>query len=211
MTLGERICAAREGARLSKAELARRVGVSRATVGQWESGEIKRLEAENLLRLADVLRVDPTWLLTGRGEMATGVRESRPTYPTRFAPRLSWDQVPVWERLVADFEHGGPLPDIPVDPSFPPRCFALIVEGSSMAAEFPSGSIIIVDPDTQAEPGRYVVAVTDDGQALLRLVERDGTILQLRALAPGLDIIPVSRSTICGVVIFRSADKHYGQ
>lgn len=66
-TLAERITKAREEAGMSKSDLARRVGVSASAVGQWENGETKTIEGENLLKVAAACNVDPMWLATGRG------------------------------------------------------------------------------------------------------------------------------------------------
>jgi len=65
-TWHSRVTEAREGARLSKAEFARLVGVSGAAVTDWESGAIKSLSAEKLLAIARVTHKPPEWLLTGR-------------------------------------------------------------------------------------------------------------------------------------------------
>lgn len=64
-----RLKKAREEAGLSKSELAHEVGVSNPTVTDWESGEIKKLEAGNLLRICEVLRIQPRWLQFGEGAM----------------------------------------------------------------------------------------------------------------------------------------------
>lgn len=64
--LNERITYARTKAGFSKAYIARSVGVSSPTVTDWESGKIKTIEAGNLLKLAQVLNVDPEWLQTGK-------------------------------------------------------------------------------------------------------------------------------------------------
>lgn len=54
---------------MSQAELAEKVGVSRAAVSQWENGETKGLKPENLLAVARTLEVDLDWLVYGQGSM----------------------------------------------------------------------------------------------------------------------------------------------
>ncbi|MBL8248211.1 MAG: helix-turn-helix domain-containing protein [Candidatus Competibacter sp.] len=51
------------------------VFVSRPAVTQWETGETKTLEGENLVRVAGALGVTTEWLLYGTG---LGPGESRP-------------------------------------------------------------------------------------------------------------------------------------
>jgi transcriptional regulator with XRE-family HTH domain len=68
-TLNERIKHARTSAKLTQAYVARSVGVSTATASDWESGKIKRIESQNLLKLASLFKVSPTWLQFGTGDM----------------------------------------------------------------------------------------------------------------------------------------------
>jgi len=66
-TLGERLAQAREAQGLSAAQLARRVGVKTETLHGWEAGR-SGPRPNVLLRLAGMLNVSPTWLLTGNGD-----------------------------------------------------------------------------------------------------------------------------------------------
>lgn len=67
-TIGERIKEARKEKGLRPVELAKKIGVTRAAVGAWESGKTKRILGENLLKIATALDVKPDWLETGKGE-----------------------------------------------------------------------------------------------------------------------------------------------
>jgi transcriptional regulator with XRE-family HTH domain len=71
MSIGERIKLAREMAEpeISQAELARRIGVTRSSVNQWESGDTKGLRPENLVRAAQELEVRIEWLAMNKGPM----------------------------------------------------------------------------------------------------------------------------------------------
>ncbi len=68
-TLAERLTLAIEHAQITKAELARRVGISAPSVNGWFSGKAKFLRGENLLAAAKALGVSEAWLATGRGSM----------------------------------------------------------------------------------------------------------------------------------------------
>lgn len=63
--LGSRIKRLRVQARLSKAALARRVGVSDVTISYWESGTIKQIGHERLLALTEALDCTLVDLLDG--------------------------------------------------------------------------------------------------------------------------------------------------
>ena len=66
-----RLRRAREAKQLNKTTFAKLVGVSNATVTDWEKrvdeGGIKELSAPSLAKIHEVLDVDLYWLLTGRG------------------------------------------------------------------------------------------------------------------------------------------------
>jgi len=63
---GDRIRERRMSLGWSMASLAKRVGVSAPTINDWEKGVIKNIEGANLLKVASVLGVTATFLLTGK-------------------------------------------------------------------------------------------------------------------------------------------------
>ncbi|WP_299258388.1 transcriptional regulator [uncultured Kushneria sp.] len=87
--LGERIRKLREQCGLSKAELARRVGVSDVTISYWENGTIKRVGHSRLEPLAKALRCSIGHLL-GNDRDAHGsshaILSSLPLYPLTTSP-----------------------------------------------------------------------------------------------------------------------------
>jgi transcriptional regulator with XRE-family HTH domain len=42
--------------------------ISRTSIAQWESGVTREIEADNLFRVAYILRVNPAWLLYGNDD-----------------------------------------------------------------------------------------------------------------------------------------------
>lgn len=71
-TLAERLRHAMEvlpPKKIKGVELARAVGVKPPSVSDWLSGKSKTMEGENLLRAAKFLKVNPTWLASGTGEI----------------------------------------------------------------------------------------------------------------------------------------------
>lgn len=65
-TLGSRLSRAREAIGQTSAQLARSLAVKRTTVEGWESDRAEP-RANQLVRLAGVLGVSPSWLLFGVG------------------------------------------------------------------------------------------------------------------------------------------------
>lgn len=66
-TFGGRIVRARETAKLSTAQLARRAGVLTETLQAWESDRLMP-RTNQIVKLSGLLNVSPTWLLVERGE-----------------------------------------------------------------------------------------------------------------------------------------------
>ena len=66
-TLSMRIREARKVTGLSRAELARRVGVKPSAAVQWEHEDGTAPSVRNLMKIAGVLNVSFEWLATGRG------------------------------------------------------------------------------------------------------------------------------------------------
>lgn len=65
LLLGDRIQLARENLGLSEADLARQLNTYSDHVTDWESG-ITEPPASMIIPLANVLKCDPIWLLTGK-------------------------------------------------------------------------------------------------------------------------------------------------
>lgn len=66
-TLGNRIREARKLNGLSRAELARRVGVKPSAAVQWEHEQGTAPNVANLIKVATLTNVSFEWLATGRG------------------------------------------------------------------------------------------------------------------------------------------------
>lgn len=77
--LPKRVRDARVRKRYSKADIARRLGITRSAVAQWESG-IAEPNSENMRNLARILGVPVEWLQTERGP-ATISDETTPLEP----------------------------------------------------------------------------------------------------------------------------------
>lgn len=81
-TLAERLAEAMAGPpRASSAEIARVCGVKPPSVSDWLSGRSKRMDAENLLKVARHCRVSPDWLCFGLGRKEQTDRWPFPMFP----------------------------------------------------------------------------------------------------------------------------------
>jgi transcriptional regulator with XRE-family HTH domain len=66
MTFGDRLKRARLAAGMTQQELADACGLTNAMISKCESGLTDAVLAPNLFAMADVLRVDARWLMTGQ-------------------------------------------------------------------------------------------------------------------------------------------------
>lgn len=76
-TFGDRIAGAREQANMNQAELARRLGVRKATLAGWED-DFSEPRANKLSMMAGLLNVSLSWLLTGEGEGPLAPGDDKP-------------------------------------------------------------------------------------------------------------------------------------
>lgn len=70
-TFGDRLAGAREQANMTQSQLARRLGVKKATLNAWEQ-DLSEPRANRLSMLAGLLNVSIMWLLTGEGDGPEG-------------------------------------------------------------------------------------------------------------------------------------------
>ena len=69
-TFAARLKYARQRAKLSQEELARKLDISKASISKIEMGLTKEVMMTTLFRIADALMIDPRWLATGSSPIA---------------------------------------------------------------------------------------------------------------------------------------------
>ena len=222
-TLASRIIGAREELDISKAELARRVGVSRATVSMWESGQIESLRDDNLLLLAELLKVSPRWLNSGKGvrtvaaEAAAGTAIGEPaahyTFVTRVhGPRLSAGGGRIsWEHEEIDNSHAFRRDWLQRKGLAVKDCRMVSVEGDSMSPFLRSGDVVLVHvADRAIRNGEvYAIAIGDELRVKRLLRRADGGV-EIHSDNPApqyamelIDADQIERLNVIGRVVWR--------
>lgn len=208
--LNERITSARVSAGMSKAALARAVGVSSPTVTDWESGKIKTIEAGNMSKLAAALGVTPDWLLYGkepaqRQAISASVAAAYDIVDrnTRPVPIISYVQAGNWCELVDAYPTGHGEDTVDVDVRWGPNTYALRVRGDSMAPTLTEGAVIVVDPAIDWRHGHIVVVRQNgDAEVTVKRLVKDGGTWYLKPDNPRYEILTMEEDAhVCGVVV----------
>lgn len=157
MRIGDLIRQRRAALRMSQAELARLVGVSRAAVGQWET-HITAPTRRHIPEVARALQLELGALLPFALQSVELVDRSA---ALRKVPMMGWDA------FVAGDGGVGDLPQVSVGADTPSDAVALRVVDHAMAPEIAEGDLIVVSRSVQPLDGDVVIAQVA-GAGLLR-------------------------------------------
>lgn len=169
-TIGGRIRLARKHARLSQADLAKRIGVSQPAIATWESGvhDPRRLA---LAKLADALGASLEWLAAGARSPSESDTQAAAAYLRR-----SVQHVPIISGAAAARFASSPNADphqvaedyIPVTSSGP-QLFAIFVDDLAIDRLVQKGALAVIDyADRQPADGSICLAIVD-GEPVLRI------------------------------------------
>lgn len=202
--------------KLTEQQLADRIGVSRGSIQQWESGKTAPKRA-NQEAVAEVLGITVSELMgmgipsitTSRVHLSMGSNTELVSEHDG-VPLISWVQAGTWSDISDPYVLGDAEDWLPCPIKHGPRAYCLRVRGDSMynPGQHPSyahGDIIFVDPDRGANAGdRVIVRMDDHPEATFKqLVIEDGRKM-LKALNPEWKPRYVEingNATITGVII----------
>lgn len=210
MTTAKRITEAREAAGLSKSELARAIGVSPATITQWESGETKKYDADNIRKAARAVKRSVSYLLTGRESPKVFISHGSNVGPgpeqVYSYPLISDVQAGSWDPAESPFRESE-IAMIGCHRRLSPGSYALRVDGPSMTApsgdhSYPDGTIVFVDPEKRSpHSGQHVIAkLVGDDKVIFKVFRQEGSRVWLQPLNPSWPLI-TDEFRILGTVI----------
>lgn len=169
MTLGQRLREARKDAKLSQAELAKRVGIKQPTLSDLENDVTKGSTA--IATIAAALGVSALWLAEGRGPRRGNESVQNVTSASighRRIPLISSVQAGQMTEAVVPFPPGGAYEYLLTDLELSEHAFGLEVEGRSMEPKFYEGDRLIVDPALSPRPGDFVIAKNGHEEATFK-------------------------------------------
>ena len=201
-TIGDRVREARENKELDQATLAEKIGVVTRTLQRWEKGD-QIPDGISITKIAKATNVQPTWLLTGEGEMyPTSPARPENVYPLPMAnrKRTRLVELPLISAVpagkVATMFHPDYVDNyVTVDDVKDPQAFALKVKGNSMAPRIEDGDIVVVSPQQEVRNGDVCV-VRVDGEDTLKKVKFEGNYLHLIPFNPEFEPVTVKRKDV---------------
>lgn len=188
-------------------DLIRLTGASRSAVSSWVN-DFRIADGENLLRLASVLRVSPSWLLTGLEHTEHAELSSQSFFVLKY-PILTYDQAAQWDSiknngsLLSSLKTKMAVSDVSKD------SFWIEFQGDSMTSIqhkkcIPSGAMVLIDTDTSNLKlnDQFVVVRFDNGTDItVKQLIQDGPSRYLKPLNPNYSTTPFPESAfIVGVV-----------
>lgn len=174
MGISNQIKTLRLAADMTQAELAERLGVTRATVTQWESGW-SQPRMGKVQKLAEIFNIS--------------ISELVDTEKKTHSSSSDFVDVPLYGSIAA----GTPIEMIEIEEAYPvaakkieqyPDAFLLKVKGRSMDKILPDGCYALVDPCNDVERDNQPYAVCVNGY--------DATVKRVRKLANGFELVPDS-------------------
>jgi phage repressor protein C with HTH and peptisase S24 domain len=139
-TLGGRIMLVRQKLKITQSQLAQALRVSRQKITDLESGRTRHLDAKTALMFKLRFRIDPAWLITGKGSMFI---EEEPI-PGALREIKLWGEISAGPGMVPE---GKIIGYIPVDKrKCSSEAFGLVVRGDSMEPYLYDGDIVLIDP-----------------------------------------------------------------
>lgn len=205
----DRIRQTRIERKLTQQQLGDKIGVSKATISQWEKGDYSP-SGQNLYTLAKVLGVSAEWLLSGRGDPK--FQNVEPTIlGVHSIPVLSYVQAGQLTEVQEIREVDGGFEYVQADDDIGERAFAMRISGDSMTPEFGEGDLVIIDPDIEPVPGDYVAAKNGSREATFKKYRPRGFNpdgVEYFELVPLNDDYAPIRSDMCQVSIIGTMVEH---
>lgn len=173
MVTPARIKSARENLKLTKRELAKRIGVHESSINKYEKGLVD-IPLSKISELARVLRVTEAYLM--------GWEEETPQHSQGL-------QIPVLGTVAAgipisavedilDYE------EIPLAWQNQGEFFALKIKGDSMEPRMESGDVVIVKQQSDANSGDTVIVLVNGDDATCKRLEKTDNGIMLVSTNP---------------------------
>ena len=152
---------------LTLEEVGKIVGVSKATVQRWESGEISNMRRDKVLLLAKALHTTPAYLMGWEDD-----KEAQNS-----SKKSKGVKIPVLGRVVAGIpidavEEIIDYEEISEDMARQGDFFALQVKGDSMEPRIVDGDVVIVRKQEDVDSGDIAIVLVNGDEATIKKVQK---------------------------------------
>lgn len=181
-------------------ELARQINVPQPTLHRLISGKCKRPHQATLQPIANYFGMSVAQLI-GQ-EPISSIHEPIIEHPKiNRITVIQWKDAANWPHLKDD-----PPKNFVISDKYDHRCYALIMEDSSMEPLFPKNTRLIIDPDKPAKDRGYIVVkFKHSEQTVLRQLLVDANNKYLKPLSPDFHKFNMALldddDTICGTLV----------
>ncbi|MCA3186306.1 XRE family transcriptional regulator [Cupriavidus sp.] len=198
MTLSERIRTILDETKVEATALAKAAGVTKGTVSQWLTGDIKSIKLEYAVGIQEAYGYNAVWIVMGKGPTKAAIFDDprpKPVVPPQKKPRKEKAETgePTPLTYIANVQNyreipvvgraQGGLPDrIWTDGDYPvgateqfaqlasadPQAFLTPVVGDSMIPRFNPGEFALVEPGTEPELEDDVLVRLNTGETMIK-------------------------------------------
>lgn len=189
MDIGARIKQLRERRGLTLEQVGEYVGVNKATVQRYESGEID-IKRNVAIKLAEVLHSDPAYIMGWADELPDNVIQMPPMRRVPHVGSIACGEPILAEQNIEGYDE---VPDwVKCD-------FTLTCKGDSMTgARIHDGDVVCIKAQPEVESGQ-IAAVLIDGE-----FESEATLKRVRYIDGGVVLMP--ENTAFAPMIFVGAE-----
>lgn len=176
-------------------QVAEAIEVNKGSISKIENGK-QGYTGEFIEKIARALETTPLEIyeIAERG----GIEDGPDVKGT--VPIISWVQAGAWNEAI-DNLRTGEGERVQTTYRAKPHTYALRVRSDSMEPKFPDGCIIIVEPEEDPLPGKFVVVRQNGNEATFKQLIKDGDTLLLKPLNSRYPIMPLTDDAVfCGVV-----------
>lgn len=174
-TLIERIQTVLDETGVEQIELAKAAGVTKGTLNQWLTGDIKSIKLEYAVGIQERFGYSPVWLVLGKGKKKSAdIKHQDEFNPIPLPER---QQIPVvgmaqlgdngfWADIEYPVGHGDGYLEFP---SRDRQAYGLRCKGDSMLPRIRDGEFVVIEPNHPVEAGEEVLVKATDGRVMIKI------------------------------------------
>ena len=179
---------------LTQAEMAEKLGISRSTIGMYETGA-REPDFETLEKIADFFNVDIDYLL-GRT-----LKTTKLLHPAPINSHSSGIIIPVLGRVAAGIqitaaEYVIDTEEISQAMAADGEYFGLQIKGDSMEPKISNGDVVIVRKQSDADDGDLLIALVNGNDAVCKRLKKYAEGIALLSTNPAYEPMYFSEKEI---------------